>query len=148
MSGDTSVRNGTAAAGRMADALLRGLGGEMAKLLMPPLGVDTTDAGQMGVNTPGFMQLPLAPAILRRVRPEMAEGEQPRYELMVSATAVAAQVSALQLSSADALFAMCAGVIAGGRQFLVEAASGSEVHGSAYAYRLLLREAFREQLVL
>ena len=126
---------------RLADSLLRAAGGASASLLMPPLTGDATDAGQVGVNTPGFQQLPLSPAIFRRVRATMQEGQQDSYELLISASAVEQQVSTLQLSSADALFRMAAGVLVDGTLFLTEAVSVSESLGQVYLYRLLLREA-------
>lgn len=110
-------------------------------LLMPPLTGDATEAGQIGANAPGFQPLPLSPAVFRRVRATMQDGQQDSYELMISASAVAQQVSTMQLSSADALFHMSAGVLVQGTLFLIEAVSVSESLGQVYLYRLLLREA-------
>ena len=71
----------------------------------------------------------------------MQSAESLKYELLVSADAVAAQVTQLQLSSAQALFAMASGVVVDGRLFLIEAVSASESQGQAYLYRLLLQES-------
>lgn len=110
-------------------------------LLMPPAVGDSSDAGQLGINAPNFQQLQLSPAIFRKARATMQEGQQARYELLVSASAVQQQVSALQLTSADALFDTAAGFEINGAQFLIESHSVSESLGQVYLYRLLLREA-------
>ena len=69
-----------------------------------------------------------------------------KYELMVSASAIEAQVGALQLSSADALFAQAAGVSVNGKSFLIEAIAAPEAFGQAYLYRLQLREALPQDI--
>jgi|SRR5277367_1143908 len=144
MSADTSTQNFNDHAQRMANALLRANGGTTASILMPPATGDTTDAGQLGLNTPNFQSLPLSPAVFRRVRATISEGQPAKYELLISALAVQSAVSELQLSSADALFSMAAGVAVGGKLFLVESAAVSESMGSVYMYRLLLRESASE----
>ncbi|MBV8629825.1 MAG: hypothetical protein JOZ83_02800 [Silvibacterium sp.] len=141
MSWDTSTQNFDDHALRMANALLRGNGGTTASLLMPPATEDMTDAGQLGLNPPNFQSLPLSPAVFRRLRPTMREGQPARYELLISGVAVQGAVSQLQLSSADALFATAANVVVGGELFLIESTSVSESMGAVYMYRLLLREA-------
>ncbi|MBW4028140.1 MAG: hypothetical protein HIU93_12155 [Acidobacteria bacterium] len=141
---DLSVRNTQASPRRLADSLLRAAGAQGAALLMPPLTGDSTDAGQVGVNAPEFQQLPLAPAVFRAVRATMQEAQQDRYELMISGSAIAAQVTAMQLSSGEALFQMAAGVIVNSALFVIETVSVSEVLGQVYLYRLLLREAQKQ----
>ena len=74
----------------------------------------------------------------------MYEGQPAKHELLISGVAVQATVSELQLSSADALFAMASGVVVGGKLFLIEAVSPRESLGAVYLYRLLLREATAE----
>jgi hypothetical protein len=124
----------------MADALLRSAGGTTASLLVAPTTGDGGDAGQVGASAPNFQQMPLSPVIFRRVRATMKDGQLPEYELLVSASAVAQQVSALQLASAEALFDSAAGVLINGAQFVIETRSASEALGQVYLYRLLLRE--------
>src|SRR5277367_1775851 len=141
MSADLSVRNPNASPLLMADALLRAGGGMAVSLLVAPATGDSSDAGQLGINPPNFQQLSLSPAIFRKVRATMQEAQPPQYELLVSASAVQQQVSALQLTSADALFDTSAGVEISGAQFLIESRSVSESLGQVYLYRLLLREA-------
>lgn len=144
MSADTSTQNFNDHALRLSDALLRANGGTTASLQMPPATGDTTDAAQLGLNAPNFQLLPLAPVVFRRVRATVTEGEPSKYELLVSAIAVQAAVSELQLSSADTLFSMAAGAVVGGKLFLIESVSVSESMGAVYMYRLLLRESASE----
>ncbi len=138
---DLSTQNPCGLAQRVATALLRAGGGATASLQMPPLTGDSTDAGQLGLDAPGFLSLPLSPAVFRKARVAMQDGELPKYELLVSADAVSAQVSQQKLASAEALFAMAAGVQIAGKLFLIEAVSSSVAQGEPYLYRLLVQEA-------
>ncbi|WP_446745007.1 hypothetical protein [Silvibacterium acidisoli] len=138
---DTSTQTFNSHALRMANALLRANGGTTASLQMPPATPVSTDPAQLGITAPGFELLPLAPAVFRRVRATVAEGQPAKYELLVSAVAVQAAISQLQLSSADTLFAMAAGAVIDGKLFLIEETSISETLGQVYMYRLLLRES-------
>lgn len=138
---DLSVQSPCGVGQRVANALLRGNGATTALLQMPPLTGDGTDQGQVGLHAPGFQFLPLAPGVFRRLQVAMRDGEEPEYELLIAADAVAAQVSAKNLSSGEALFALAGGVVVAGRLFLIEALSTSESQGQVYLYRLLLREA-------
>lgn len=141
---DLSTQNPCGVAQRVATALLRAGGGTTACLQMPPLQGDATDAGQLGLNAPGFLSLPLAPAVFRKSRRMMESAELLKYELLLSAETVEAQVAQLQLSSAQALFAMASGVVVAGKFFLIEAVAASESQGQAYLYRLLLQEGCAE----
>ncbi|MGC2619476.1 MAG: hypothetical protein WA414_10580 [Acidobacteriaceae bacterium] len=127
-----------------ATALLRANGGTTACLQMPPLQGDSSNQGQLGLDAPGFLSLPLSPVVFRKARVAMQDGQLPKYELLVSADAVLAQVSQFQLSSAQALFAQASGVVVAGKLYLIEAVSASETQGEAYLYRLLLQEACGE----
>jgi len=141
---DLSIQNPNGLAQRVATAMLRASGGTTACLQMPPLVGDQTNAGQIGLDAPGFLSLPLSPVVFRKARVAMEDGELPKYELLISADAVAAQVSQMQLSSAQTLFSMASGVVVAGKLFLIEAVSASESQGTAYLYRLLLQEACGE----
>jgi hypothetical protein len=140
MSADLSIRNFSPIAQRAADALLRSLGGFSVGLVMP-LTAASGEASEIGITPQTYQQLPLSPALFRRVRVQMAEGEPEKFELAVSASAIQTQVGALQLGSADALFAQATGVSVNGKLFLIEAVTAPEAFGQAYLYRLQLREA-------
>jgi hypothetical protein len=141
---DLSIQDPCGLAQRVATALLRTAGGASASLLMPPLQGDGTDAGQMGLDAPGFLSLPLAPAVFRKARVTMQDGQLPKYELLVSADAVNAQVTQQKLASAEALFSMAAGVVIAGKLFLIEAVSSSVHQGAPYLYRVLVQETCGE----
>jgi len=141
---DLSIQNPSGLAQRVATALLRAGGGATACLQMPPLQGDSSNGGQIGLNAPGFLSLALAPVVFRKARVAMQDSQLPKYELLISADAVAAQVSQLQLASGEALFTMASGVVVAGKLFLIEAVSASESQGQAYLYRLLLQEASGE----
>ena len=124
----------------MADALLRSLGGSVAMLRMP-VAATSAIGEQLGAPTAGFADLPLSPSAFRKVRVPMTDGNQAKYELLISASAVEAQVSQLGLSSAEVLFAMGLGITVGKEFFLIEAVSFTSAAGLACMYRVLLRES-------
>jgi hypothetical protein len=137
---DLSVRAKNDGALRAADALLRALGGCQVMLRMPAPAVAGADGEQLGLAQPQFTDLPLGPAVIRDARLVMTEGSG-KFELLLSASAVQAQVSARNLGSADVLFAMATGFLVGGEFFLITGTSFTESLGSACLYRVLLREA-------
>ncbi len=124
----------------MADTLLRSLGGSVALLRMPVAA--TSDIGeQLGAPSAGFADLPVGPAAFRKLRVLLNDGNQAKYELLLSATAVEAQTSYLGLTSAEVLFAMALGVTVAGEFFVIEGVSFTSAAGLASLYRLLLRSA-------
>lgn len=139
MSVDLSVRNATAAQQRAADALLRCLGGTTALLRLPTNAAAGVDAEQLGETSPAYEDIPLSPALFRRLRPQLRDGNANRYELLISASSVQTQLGLLQLASTDELFAMAAGVFVDGELMPIEAAAQAEAFGQAYLYRLILR---------
>jgi hypothetical protein len=124
----------------MTDALLRALGGSVAMLRMP-VAATTAIGEQLGAPTAGFADLPLSPAAFRKVRVPIGDGNQAKYELLISASAVEAQVSQLGLTSAEVLFAMGLGITVGKEFFVIEGVSFTSAAGLACMYRLSLREA-------
>jgi hypothetical protein len=139
MSVDLSVRNSTAAQQRAADALLRCLGGTTAILRLPTNTASSSDGEQLGEVIPAYEDIPLSPAVFRRLRPDLREGDVNRYELLISASAVKAQLGLLQLVSTDQLFSMASGVFVDGELMLIEAAAEAEAFGRPYLYRLIIR---------
>jgi hypothetical protein len=146
MSTDLSVRNPSGTPLRVADALLRSLGGGSVTIRVPSGIIDASDAAQIGLSNPTFLDLPLAPSIFRKARVVMQEGEASKFEVLVSASAIEAQVNSLNLASADGLFQMALGMSVGTKFFLIEAVSSPEVFGQVYLYRILLREALPQGL--
>ena len=142
---DTSPRNPSAASQMLADALLRSVGGASAQLVVTSTSSDGAQS-EMGLVATPFADVIISPVAMRKLRPTWQEGNQPKWELLVSATSIEAQVSALDLPSAQSLFAMTLTIIVAGQSYLIESVASNEAFGQIYLYRLLLREQ-RQQAV-
>ncbi len=109
--------------------------------MVSPSQGDATDAGQIGLDAPGFQAVALQPVIFRRTRPTVS-GEKPaRYELLASASAIDDLVGLLQLDSAEALFAITAYLQVASLDFEIDSWGATVQLGQVVLYRLLLREA-------
>lgn len=124
----------------LADALLRNAGGATALLRVTGI---NTDAAQfeLGLVSTAFAEVPVSPVLMRKLQPTFKEGDQSKWELLVSATGVEQQVNALDLASAQSLFSMTLAVTVAGQDYLIESIGSNEAFGQVYLYRLLLREA-------
>jgi hypothetical protein len=142
---DTAPRNPTGASRMLADALLRTLTGSTALLRVTGANTDT-DQSEVGLVATAFADVAVSPVVLRKLRPIWQEGGESKWELLVSATGVEQQVNALDLLSAQSLFAMTLSVTVAGQDYLIESIAANEAFGQVYLYRLLLREA-RQQAV-
>jgi hypothetical protein len=127
---------------RMADALLRSLGGKTVLLRIPTPAVPGDIGEQLGLAEPQFQDMKLGPAVLRRIRPRIATAETERpaeYELLLSASAVEKALGSVAYQSADVLFAQASGVDVDGELLQITSATGVEGFGRVYLYRLGLR---------
>ena len=140
---DTASRNPTFAAQMLADALLRTVAGATATFRVAGSGL-TSDQSQLGLVATNFAEVVVSPVAMRKLRPEWREGGQSKWELLVSASGVGAQVDALDLASAESLFAMTLAVTVAGQDYLIESIAANEAVGQVYLYRLLVREAGQE----
>jgi hypothetical protein len=95
----------------------------------------------VGLVATTFAEVPVSPALMRKLRPTWQEGAQSKWELLLSATSVAQQVNALDLASAQSLFSMTLAVTVAGQDYLIESIASNEAFGQVHLYRLLLREA-------
>lgn len=138
MSVDLSVRKPNAAPQRAADALLRCAGGRTVLLRLPTNAVAGSDAEQLGAGSPSYEDIPLSPAVFRRLRPRLREGVANQYELLISAASVHTQMGLMELGSTDQLFAMAVGIFVDGELMLIVAAAEAEAFGCPYVYRLIL----------
>ena len=118
---------------RVANVLLRGVGGRAVMLRTPaPAGVgDVTE--QLGLAVPEFQDVELAPVALER-------GNGTTRTMLVSATAVNGLVGSMGYSAASVLFGDAFGVLVDGVLMEVESVAETELGGAAYIYRLMLRE--------
>lgn len=142
---DTAPRNPTGAPQMLADALLRTAAGTTALLRVTNTNTDTS-MSEVGLVATAFVEVPVSPALMRKLRPTWQEGGQSKWELLVSATSIEQQVNALDLASAQSLFSMTLAVTVAGQDYLIESVASNEAFGQVYLYRLLLREA-RQQAV-
>jgi len=136
----------TGAAARMADALLRSLGGGAVMLRMPGNAMAAQDAEQLGLSEPQFEEIAIGPAVYRRVTATKADGKGERAELLVSATTILKIVGTLGFASASLLFAQAAGVVVNGVLLQIVGVTASEVFGQPYLYRLQVRGALSEMV--
>src|SRR5438067_11208394 len=111
--------NGSAAAVRAADVLLRCAGGRSVMLRMPANASagDTTE--QLGLAAPEFQDVELAPVVFRKARQagsafSVAVDKAAKWELMVAARAVEKGVGSVGYSAAGELLAAAFGVLLDG----------------------------------
>jgi hypothetical protein len=142
---DTAARNPVGAPRMLADALLRSVTGTTA--LLRVTGANTTSSqSEVGLMATAFAEVAISPVVMRKLRPAWQEKSESKWELLVSATGVEQQVNALDLDSAQALFAMTLTVTVAGQDYLIESVAANEAFNQVYMYRLLLREA-RQQAI-
>ena len=137
---DTSSRNSTGGSQRIADALLRSVGGTSAQLRVTATNTDGAQC-EVGLVATAFAGVVLSPALLRKLRPGWQQADAPRWELLISARSVEDQVRGLSLASAQALFAMTLMITVAAQEYVIESISSNEAFGEVYLYRLLLRES-------
>ncbi len=142
---DTVPRNPMGAPQMLADALLRSVAGTSALLRVTGANAESSQS-EVGLVATTFAEVVVSPVVMRKLRPTWQEGNQPKWELLISATGVEQQVNTLSLASAQALFAMTLAVTVAGQDYLIESVSSNEAFGTVYLYRLLLREA-RQQAI-
>lgn len=142
---NTTPRNPVNAPQMLADALLRSVAGTSALLRVTGTNTDTNQS-EVGLVATTFSDVVVSPAVMRKLRPSWQEGGESKWELLISATGVQQQVNALDLQSAQSLFALTLAVTVAGQDFLIESIASNEAFGQVYLYRLLLREA-RQQAV-
>ena len=140
---DTAARNPVGAPRRLADALLRSVTGTTALLRVTGANA-TSSQSEVGLVATTFSQVAVSPVVMRKLRPDWQENGESKWELLVSATGVEQQVNAMDLGSAQALFAMTLTVTVAGQDYLIESISANEAFNQVYMYRLLLREAHQQ----
>jgi hypothetical protein len=142
---DTAPRNAVSAPQMLTDALLRSVSGASAQLRVTGISAGN-DQAEVGLVASRFSEVVLSPVVMRKLRPTFKEGDAQKWEMLISATSVHSQINALDLPSAQCLFAMALAVTVAGQDYLVESVASNEAFGSVYLYRLLLREACQQSL--
>lgn len=120
---------------RAADALLRANGGRAVQLRLPAPAVAGSDAEQLGLATPQFQDVELAPAVFRKA--------ESTATLLVSGSAVEAVVGSLDFDSAEVLFETAAGLVVDSVLYTIVSRTASTSDGRNYTYSLELRAPAR-----
>jgi hypothetical protein len=123
------------AATRAATAMLRALGGAEIFLLLPQVGMPDDPSAQLGLVDPGIEQVRLAPVVVRNL-PTQANGPRRRVEFLVPAGAVADELAARGVASAQVLLDGALGILHNGEVFHVEDVCGECFAGTTYLYRV------------
>lgn len=118
------------AAIRAADTLLRANGGRAVILRLPAPAVAGNDGEQLGLATPQFQDVELAPTVFRKA--------ESMSTLFVSGSAVCAVVGSLRFNSAEVLFETAAGVVIDGLVYTILSSTAATSDGKTYVYSLEL----------
>ncbi|HZQ43971.1 MAG TPA: hypothetical protein VFA99_12000 [Acidobacteriaceae bacterium] len=116
---------------RAADTLLRANGGRAVMLRIPAPAVANSDGEQLGVATPQFQDVDLAPVAFRKL--------EKTTMLLVSGNAVQSIVGSLQFNSAEVLFETAVGVVVDSVLYTILSNTASTSDGKTYVYSLELR---------
>jgi hypothetical protein len=128
------------AALRTFDTLLRNAPARSVMLRLPAP-ADAADNNDLyGLATPLFQDIELAPAVFRKIVVKTTADGHREYELLVSATAVAALTGSQDFGSADALFASAYSVVIDNTLLTITGAREIEAGGVACGYILTLRQ--------
>jgi len=111
------------------------VGGRRVLLRMPAPAVAGSAAEELGLATPEFQDVELAPVVFRKA--------ESTAKLVVEASVVAGMLGSLAFDSADVLFETAAGVVVDGVVFVIEDCVASTANGVAYCYCLKLRAPVR-----
>ena len=130
-------------AARTADTLLRATAGRTVLLRIPSPAAPLASE-QLGLATPYFQDVPLAPVVFRKARTQATPGKPQRIELLVSSTIVELTVGSLEYDSPNVLFATALGIVIDDELFAIESAATQQAFGKAYLYRLTLRAPLAE----
>lgn len=118
---------------RAADAMLQALGGESVSLLLPATAMASDAAGQLGLVDPGVQQVVVAPVVTHAMATGTL-GPRRRIEFTLPASAIAEQLPALGLATADDLFNAVLGLMYDGDLFHIETVVPENFAGTVYFY--------------
>jgi hypothetical protein len=118
---------------RAANAMLAALGGDQVSLLLPATATTSDAAGQLGLVDPGVQEVIVSPVVARNL-PTGNLGPVRRIEFTLPAAVLEAQLPALGIGTAEALFKAALGLVYDGDIFHVEAVMTENFAGTAYFY--------------
>ena len=117
---------------RLAEATLCANGGFPVILRMPGLAVSGADAEQLGLATPQFQDVPVGPAVWRKVGVDSA--------LLLAAGTVGDLVGSQGFASAESLFQTAVGVVVDGVLYGITKSEPLARAGVPCAYRVSVKE--------
>ena len=118
---------------RMADAMLKALGGETVSLVLPAMAMAGDAAGQLGLVDPGVQEVFISPVLAR----ELATGNvgpRRRVEFTLPASAVVNALPSLGMASGDDLFKALIGLNYGNELFHIEKVVPESMAGTVCLY--------------
>jgi hypothetical protein len=121
------------AALRAVEALLRALGKDSVSLLVPATATASDAGGQLGLVDPGVQEVIVSPVLARELRTGKV-GPRRRIEFTMPASAIAAQLPALGMGSAEDLFGAMLALNYGGDLFYVESVTSESCAGTVCFY--------------
>jgi hypothetical protein len=119
--------------------MLWALGGDQVALILPLPTAPSDPASQLGLSDPGAQQVPISPVVVRSL-PASNSGPSARFELLLSASAVAEAVADQALPSAETLFDSALGVQLNGNLLHIDAVTTDYFAGIAYLYHVIAVE--------
>jgi hypothetical protein len=120
---------------RLADAVMRSVGGRMVLLRLAVPAVPNEDAEQLGLATPEYQDVALGPATFHKANSVI--------KLLISASAVHAVLGSLGFDSADILFETAVGLFIDDLLYKITNSYSSQSMGLPYCYWLTLEPPVR-----
>lgn len=119
---------------RMAESMLRALGGGEVKLLLPISEAADSASQRLGLAPESLEPVPCAPVVARSLSRQREQA--PGYELIFPASVVLPLAQAHGASAAESLFAAARGVLCGNTRLRVQSVAAEYFAGEAYLYRV------------
>ncbi len=115
----------------LASTCLWSNGGFEVVLRLPGLAVSGSDAEQMGLGAPQFQDVPVGPAVWRKVGVNKA--------LLLGSAAIAVLMGSQGFTSAESLFETAVGVVVDGVAYLITDCEPLMAAGTPCPYRLTVQ---------
>jgi hypothetical protein len=119
---------------RMAESMLRALGGGEVTLLLPISEAADTASQRLGLAPESLEQVPCAPVVVRSLSRQ--QERTPGYELLFPASLVLTVSQVRGISTAEVLFTVTRGVLCGNMRLRVHSAAAECFAGKPYLYRV------------